>query len=260
MPLLNPCPICGKQPATQYVEEYRAQYKLFCGVHVSVGEWFPNTEAAEKDWNRRTTDPMQPDLYKPTHADRIRAMSDEELAKIIASDYIGERLHFCQEKLECNTLLESEDGIPEEKCEQCATDWLKQPAEEEETMHEELIQALRCNMVETGSLVCLGCGREHSCSTRGCAILREAADAIEAQAAQLSERDAEIARLNARAAEDIMIAVSDYRDIGHCVVCKSAEERADDETAPCWNCTRGKNSFEWRGRTAEKQEEEQGHG
>lgn len=43
----------------------------------------------------------------------------------------------------------------------------------------ELIKALRRNMVETGNLVCLGCGHEHSCSTRGCAIMREAADSLE---------------------------------------------------------------------------------
>ena len=31
----------------------------------------------------------------------------------------------------------------------------------------------------TGSLACLGCGHEHNCSTRGCAIIREAADQLE---------------------------------------------------------------------------------
>lgn len=43
----------------------------------------------------------------------------------------------------------------------------------------EIIKALRRNMVETGSLICLGCGREHNCSTHGCAIMKEAADALE---------------------------------------------------------------------------------
>ena len=33
--------------------------------------------------------------------------------------------------------------------------------------------------MDTGSLVCLGCGHEHNCGVRGCAILREAADALE---------------------------------------------------------------------------------
>lgn len=44
---------------------------------------------------------------------------------------------------------------------------------------EELIKALRRVEVDTGSIVCLGCGREHGCSVHGCAILREAATALE---------------------------------------------------------------------------------
>lgn len=43
----------------------------------------------------------------------------------------------------------------------------------------DLIQVLRRMKVETGSLICLGCGHEHNCSTHGCAILREAAERIE---------------------------------------------------------------------------------
>ena len=42
----------------------------------------------------------------------------------------------------------------------------------------ELIDQLRQMSVETGSLVCLGCGYEHNCGINGCAILKEAADAI----------------------------------------------------------------------------------
>ena len=41
--------------------------------------------------------------------------------------------------------------------------------------NEELIQALDRLKVQTGSLACLGCGYEHSCTTKGCRILREAA-------------------------------------------------------------------------------------
>ena len=37
----------------------------------------------------------------------------------------------------------------------------------------ELIAALRRLKVQTGSLVCLGCGREHNCGIHGCAILRD---------------------------------------------------------------------------------------
>lgn len=43
-----------------------------------------------------------------------------------------------------------------------------------------LVSALRRLRVETGSIACLGCGFEHGCSVHGCAIIREAADLIEA--------------------------------------------------------------------------------
>lgn len=38
---------------------------------------------------------------------------------------------------------------------------------------EDLLAALRRLKVETGSLVCLGCGYEHNCGVHGCAILRK---------------------------------------------------------------------------------------
>ena len=47
------------------------------------------------------------------------------------------------------------------------------------TKHE-LIAALKRLKVETGSLICIGCGYEHNCGIHGCAILRAAVDALEA--------------------------------------------------------------------------------
>lgn len=41
-----------------------------------------------------------------------------------------------------------------------------------------LLDALRNLKVQTGSLVCLGCGHERNCSTKGCAILRKVEFAI----------------------------------------------------------------------------------
>lgn len=38
----------------------------------------------------------------------------------------------------------------------------------------DIIRALKRVQVETGSLVCLGCGHEHNCATKGCAIIRNA--------------------------------------------------------------------------------------
>ena len=45
--------------------------------------------------------------------------------------------------------------------------------------NEEIVRALRRLKVETGSLVCMGCGREHNCGILGCRIVREAAELIE---------------------------------------------------------------------------------
>ena len=47
---------------------------------------------------------------------------------------------------------------------------------------DELIEALRRLRVQTGSLACLGCGHEHNCGVHGCAIMREAADKLQAVA------------------------------------------------------------------------------
>ena len=45
--------------------------------------------------------------------------------------------------------------------------------------NEEIVKWLRSNEVETGSLLCLGCGYEHNCGIHGCAVMRAAADAME---------------------------------------------------------------------------------
>lgn len=46
----------------------------------------------------------------------------------------------------------------------------------------ELIAALRRLKVETGSIVCLGCGYEHNCGVHGCAVMCADADRLEALA------------------------------------------------------------------------------
>lgn len=52
---------------------------------------------------------------------------------------------------------------------------------------EQILQALKRLRVETGSLACFGCGREHNCGTHGCAILRQATDLIERLTAERDE-------------------------------------------------------------------------
>lgn len=64
----------------------------------------------------------------PSRADRIRAMTDEELAKLL---YEIDGLGYCKNLPECGELLDADTGIPEEKCIGCMLQWLRQPAEEE---------------------------------------------------------------------------------------------------------------------------------
>ena len=45
--------------------------------------------------------------------------------------------------------------------------------------NEEIVKWLRSKKVETGSLLCLGCGHENNCGIHGCAVMRAAADAME---------------------------------------------------------------------------------
>lgn len=45
--------------------------------------------------------------------------------------------------------------------------------------NEDIVKWLRSKKVETGSLLCLGCGHEHNCGIHGCAVMRAAADAME---------------------------------------------------------------------------------
>lgn len=75
---------------------------------------------------RRVTDPS---MWKPrTKADRIRAMTDEELAKLLYDpDSLSEK--YCKNLPECGELLDAPAGIPEEKCIGCMLNWLRQPAE-----------------------------------------------------------------------------------------------------------------------------------
>lgn len=42
----------------------------------------------------------------------------------------------------------------------------------------ELVRALKNMSIETGGIICLGCGHEHDCGVHGCAVLRKAAKRI----------------------------------------------------------------------------------
>lgn len=60
---------------------------------------------------------------------------------------------------------------------------------------QELVNAIRRLKVETGSLACMGCGREHNCGVSECAIMREAADRIANQSNHIAALQQEIEKL-----------------------------------------------------------------
>lgn len=69
-----------------------------------------------------------------TNSDRIRAMSDEELAKAINLLAEGETMiQYCRSLPECDEDLERDTVIPLERCEKCALHWLQQPVKEDTT-------------------------------------------------------------------------------------------------------------------------------
>ena len=90
--------------------------RLFCMSVAEVnGEDF-ETMANKKDCRKRVL----------TNADRIRAMSDEELAVFLADEIDHSDCYDC--RLECATY---EGDKFEDSCHNAYYRWLKQPAEEE---------------------------------------------------------------------------------------------------------------------------------
>ena len=63
---------------------------------------------------------------------------------------------------------------------------------------EDILAALRRLKVETGSLACMGCGREHDFGIHGCRIAREAAELIEKLTDRCARYAEEIAVLQER--------------------------------------------------------------
>ena len=66
-----------------------------------------------------------------TNADRIRVMTDQELAQLIenATSIDGSDF-YCQNKQECYRMLDAAE-IPDEWCVNCVLEWLRKPAKEE---------------------------------------------------------------------------------------------------------------------------------
>lgn len=143
----------------------------------------------------------------------------------------------------------------------------------------DLLQALARLRVETGSLACLGCGREHNFSTKGCRILREAADLIRQLTAENAGLCKEIewkdmvialAQREQAKAEAERDALLPYAKEYGCETCKnekacfvqtregvtvSCVECPVPDTCPCSQC-KDCGKWEWRGFPAAPEEGE----
>lgn len=65
---------------------------------------------------------------KQTRGDRIRSMTDEELAEILADVLTGDK--FCKDKPECREMLDKHIDIPDEMCQKCVVEWLREAQDE----------------------------------------------------------------------------------------------------------------------------------
>lgn len=122
---------------------------------------------------------------------------------------------------------------------------------------QEIIRALRRLQVETGSLACLGCAHENSCSTKGCAILRQAAAALEQQSLELEGMRSAANSLKMhleKVTAERDAAVSDLKEMCDCDYCANdcvnIEEDCCEfcgvESCSCRGCIGGGN-WTWRG-------------
>lgn len=85
-------------------------------------KWCPEKEDCMDTELERTCDRY----IAGTNADRIRAISDEELADFLYKfNDIDEQVGFCTNKKSCIDWLEKEDTIPEKWCKECLLNWLK---------------------------------------------------------------------------------------------------------------------------------------
>ena len=73
----------------------------------------------------------RPFMPPMTIADKIRAMTDDQLADFLYPMTFGidPAASFCKNKKECGDLLDADKEIPEEWCKKCLQGWLQQPAE-----------------------------------------------------------------------------------------------------------------------------------
>ena len=130
--------------------------------------------------------------------------------------------------------------------------------------NEDIVKWLRSKKVETGSLLCLGCGHEHNCGIHGCAVMRAAADAMEnlqtenaairrqidnltsANAVMVKEFDKKLEEL-AQVKAELVAAVADLESVGICDFCVHWISAGTQSIC----CKKGKCECKWRGQKKE---------
>lgn len=66
-----------------------------------------------------------------TNGDKIRSMSDDELAELLYSfQNLEDKVKFCKNKTERDNILDSGKEIPDAMCKQCLVEWLQSEVEE----------------------------------------------------------------------------------------------------------------------------------
>ena len=66
----------------------------------------------------------------PTIGDKIRDVSDEEMAEFILANDLDDAIHFCKSEPECDAFFDSGGTVTHEMCMKCCIEWLRQPAGE----------------------------------------------------------------------------------------------------------------------------------
>lgn len=67
--------------------------------------------------------------FPVSNRDRLRVMTDEELAQELTNMISVTGDFYCKNLPECEAALDADRGIPEENCVACMVDWLKAPWE-----------------------------------------------------------------------------------------------------------------------------------